>query len=459
MIGTLAIDQGKDIVEVIPDFPFPARGLVKAVLQLVQLGGTISGAHPELVGFAKDIIGWVDGVKISFADVESRKFTKTTWKNLAKIRYLYLLLGTEYLLQDRSIIVISGGLDAILQKLSVLLKSFDRISHTLKDIRNTQEEHHVSDGAISIAYSILNSFLQKVIIDELRDQQETHNRRKFLKTSLRSQTADKIPCDEDTRMEVLADIRAWVNDVSYGSKNFLWLTGDPGCGKSAVTASIARECKDRKILWAQFFINRNNDETTNPNSYFPTIARQLAEHSDVVERRIFDTLSQKSSLLDGISCEQVTRLFVDALVAAASIDKKAPIVVVIDGLDETRRDKLEETATIISTLFDALTSHPNIKVFISSRTEHGIQRPFSKAMRDECVKNIHLDTTSESSIRDDEIYLRKRFTRIAEKYSYDPNIWPGEDRLRFLAFHASGHFIWAVTVTKFLEEQMERVGS
>ena len=87
----------------------------------------------------------------------------------------------------------------------------------------------------------------------------------------------KSPCDEGTRITELATIKRWLTSISSGSQNFFWLTGDPGCGKSAITASIARDCKDDGTLWAQFYINRNNGETTDPNSYFPTIARQLAD--------------------------------------------------------------------------------------------------------------------------------------------------------------------------------------
>jgi len=79
---------------------------------------------------------------------------------------------------------------------------------------------------------------------------------------------------------------------------------DPGCGKSAVTASIARNCKDNGTLLAQFFINRNNVETTDPNSYFPSIPRQLAGHSLDLECAIYHTLRENPSLMDGISPDQ-----------------------------------------------------------------------------------------------------------------------------------------------------------
>jgi len=46
----------------------------------------------------------------------------------------------------------------------------------------------------------------------------------------------------------------------------------------------------RRTPWAQFFINRNNRETTDPNSHFPTIARQLANRSPDVQCVIYDRL-------------------------------------------------------------------------------------------------------------------------------------------------------------------------
>jgi len=129
----------------------------------------------------------------------------------------------------------------------------------------------------------------------------------------------KSPCDEGTRIAELAAIKKWLTSISSDSQNFLWLTGDPGCGKSAITASIARDCKDDGTLWAQFFINRNNRETTDPNSYFPTIARQLADRSPDVQRVIYDRLSEKRSLMDRISSQQAAKLFVDALGVASRL--------------------------------------------------------------------------------------------------------------------------------------------
>lgn len=304
-------------------------------------------------------------------------------------------------------------------------------------------------------------------MSEMERRKQAEARRRFLSETLTPHTVanptythqGKQPCDTDTRVEVLADIGRWVLDISSKSRNFLWLTGDPGCGKSAVTASIARECKDKHILWAQFFINRNNDDTTKPNSYFPSIARQFADRSSDVQCAIHDAILEKPSLMDGIGVDQATKLFIDTIGVACSLHPNLPVVVVIDGLDETDRSRLKETATVFSRLFEALREHPNAKVFISSRTEDDIRSPFARTMSDRRVKHIHLDTSAQSSIDDVAAFLRRRVTQIVEDNDLNWEVWPGEERLRILTIRASGLFIWAVTVAKFLQEQIDTLGT
>ncbi|KAF8062223.1 hypothetical protein FPV67DRAFT_1422199, partial [Lyophyllum atratum] len=291
----------------------------------------------------------------------------------------------------------------------------------------------------------------------MEEQKQAQARRQSLSQKFSSRTVanptydeqGKQPCDEDTRTEELADIMNWVNDASAGSQNFLWLTGDPGCGKSAITASIARQCKDRKILWAQFFINRNNVETTDPNSYFPSIARQFVDHSTELEIAIHDSLKEKPSLMDRISPDQAAKLFIDAIGVASNLHRDQPVVVVIDGLDETDRGRLKDTAVIFSHLFKGLSQYPNAKVFISSRTEDVIRNPFFSNMEREHVKHVHLDTAAQSSIDDVTAFLRRKVAQIVEEHGLNWEEWPGEERMAILAMRASGLFIWAVTVAKF----------
>jgi AAA ATPase domain len=236
----------------------------------------------------------------------------------------------------------------------------------------------------------------------------------------------KQPCDANTRTAILADIDTWIHNFSGDSQNFLWLTGDPSSGKSAITASVASKCKDDDTLWAQFFINRNNADTTNSKSYFPSIARQLIDHkpdSDVA-LTIHSALQNRRTLVDNISIEQASKLFVDAIEVASKLNSEKAVVVVIDGLDETNRSRLSLTAGIFSELFAKLRCR-NAKVFISSCTEDDIQRPFTKVFDVRHVKHMHLDTSTQASIQDVSYFLAKRIGEIVEKNDLNWEEWDG----------------------------------
>ncbi|KAF8056283.1 hypothetical protein FPV67DRAFT_1678192 [Lyophyllum atratum] len=72
------------------------------------------------------------------------------------------------------------------------------------------------------------------------------------------------------------------------------------------------------------FIDRSNVETTDPNSYVPPIARQMADHSPDVPRA------------------QAAKLFIKAAEVASYIDTTLPVVVIIDRLDETDPTRLSD---------------------------------------------------------------------------------------------------------------------
>ena len=302
------------------------------------------------------------------------------------------------------------------------------------------------------------------------ERELSDERRRYLEKTLNPDIAlrrtayddqGKPPCDDDTRVDILADILAWVNDVSSESRNFFWMTGDPGCGKSAITASLARYCKDAGILWAQFFINRNNESTTNPRVYFPSIARQIADHSPnkAVEKAVYDILKAKPSLLDGMSLDQARALFVQVVEIACDLDRRKPVVIVIDGLDETSRKSLKDTATIFSKLFKEM-KRPNAKVFISSRTDNEITKPFYRSLQSnkDHVVHLHLDTSDPSCMEDISRYLSRNLQRLVEEWDLNGQVWPGRERFEKLCHRAAGLFIWAVTVVRFFEEQLRLYG-
>lgn len=103
----IGIDNGKDLLVLVPDSPFPARGLLGALAYLVKLGAvsrfssllavvdvflwgwgrqTISKATLDVRAFSKEIVDWVDGVRSAFERDDGGCSTKTTRKNLREMR-------------------------------------------------------------------------------------------------------------------------------------------------------------------------------------------------------------------------------------------------------------------------------------------------------------------------------------------------------------------------------------
>lgn len=305
-------------------------------------------------------------------------------------------------------------------------------------------------------------------MDHLKRRRLADERRQFLEGTLHRfalqdtgyDRQGKAPCDPETCVEILATIKDWVDDLSEGSKTFFWLTGDPGSGKSAIAASFARDCKDRRILWAQFFINRNNESTTNPRSYFPSIACQMADHTTdpTVTVVIYEILRNEKSLLDEMSIDQGLDFFVKVVQTACDLDRSKPVAIIFDGLDETSRKHLADTARIFSGLFTKL-DRPNAKVFISSRTDDEITRPFYGSLQTDSkhVQHLHLDTSG--SRKDVEIYLRRNLKYLVEEWALNWEQWPGEELFQRMCDQAGGLFIWAVTVVKFFRGEFEIYGT
>ncbi|KAG6907176.1 hypothetical protein DXG01_010073 [Tephrocybe rancida] len=442
-----AIDQGKDLVEAIPNTtPFPVRGFIKSVACLFQLGVKMWTAQRDVQGFALEILNWVNRVKESFDQAGEGRFTTMTWQNLSQMRDL---------------------IDEICTWAAGRLKDKRWNPKNLRIQKEIDEFRHRLDEARKL-FSIIEQDYQKQILQE---QEE----RRFVEDKLRPRivedpsyaTQNKKPCLPGTRHEILDEIKQWIHDDSQDVlQNFLWIVGPPGCGKSAITASIAEYCQSQNNLGGQFFISHANRNTTNPLFYFPTIIRDLYKRSDSVERHLYDALKEHNFSVN--TPEKAAELFLETIQKAASDNPNAPVVVIFDGLDETssyhdvsdqtRRENLENTATIFSDLFAKLSHHRNTKIIISSRPEAEILRQFKDSTHSQYVKELNIRTDDEASHQDIKAFLEHRLGQVAKKYLLPPVVWPKVEHLEQLARRSSGLFIWAVTASNHIDASLRLRG-
>ncbi|KZP32104.1 hypothetical protein FIBSPDRAFT_775527 [Athelia psychrophila] len=498
------IDSSADVMDFIPDSPFPARTLVTALVSLLRLGVKISEAKSAVFEFAKQVADWLDQIQANLEGKKQGRFSRATIENLAPYRDLIneictwatarlsddrwssithglaipkeiedfkaRIASARALFVDISIINVAGGIDMILEEIERVRQNQNDALKRISNKLDAQEQARLLAEQTRLHAEQQVREEARLLAEQARlHAEQIQARERYLARMLKT-VADptyinqgKLPCGEGTRVEVLAEIMEWKNAKSDDSQGFLWLTGDPGAGKSAITASIARACKDDGTLWAQFFINRNNVETTDPKLFFPSIARQFIDnsaHPDIAIA-IAEALKRQPSIIDGISLTQASQLFVNTFTIACASNQEQPVVVVIDGLDETDPAKLAETAQIFSQIFSSLSGQTtrNAKVLISSRTDDDIRTPFAKMMDPRHVKHVHLDTSAPSSIRDVSTYLAIQIARIVEENGLNWFEWPGEARMAGLCYQASGLFIWAVTVAKFFQDQIHDLGT
>ncbi|KAJ6580089.1 hypothetical protein DFH09DRAFT_912810, partial [Mycena vulgaris] len=258
-------------------------------------------------------------------------------------------------------------------------------------------------------------------------------------------------CSPGTRVAPLDEIKNWVSDLSTGAPHFFWLTGELGSGKSTIAATMCGNLKDSKNLWAELFIDRNYQTTTNIKYFFPSIALQLAKQSPEVARVIAHALQEKPSLVENVTETFAERLFREPLSFASKATPNQAVVVVIDALDEVDAEKLFFLAKLLSKMTTSLAA--NIKVLITSREEEIIQVSWATASD---TKHLSVAATCTSSIEDVESFLKQQIQEIADEHNLTG--WPGEEKMQKLCLQASGLFIWATTATKYIRSQIENYG-
>src|SRR5882762_1299499 len=341
-----------------------------------------------------------------------------------------LMQGQDYLTRGQD--YLTRGQDYLIRGQSDIIKGQDNLTQMVHTVR-------LFDHRISI---ILPSKFRQKLQPSSTIPDATYEYQK------------KYPCDPGTRKEILDDILEWTSDISDTARCFFWMSGDPGVGKSAITASIAKESKRRRVLWAQLFINRNDTRTVDPRFFFPSIAQQMSKSSLAVEYAVQAILKEQPELMiDDISIDQAKKLFVNTIRIASDASLTSPVVVVIDALDETDIKKLKDTAKIFS---EVLVDLPfNAKVFISSRAETVIVDSFAPHRNHPRVQHMHL--SAGKSIPEVTKYLERKVTQIMEEHHINWSQW-GEERMQKLCTQASGHFIWAVTAIGYIQAEIEEAG-
>jgi hypothetical protein len=132
---------------------------------------------------------------------------------------------------------------------------------------------------------------------------------------------------------------------------------------------------------------------------------------------------------------------------------------VIDGLDEcdldeslhysSPRTKEDEQEEVLSILLRAVTDEAfPFRIILASRPEISIRRFFENQAANRYAE-IFLDDKYNPD-QDIALFLSSKFAELRQRHAHLPTYWPSEEDFDKLVRNASGQFIYAATVVRFI---------
>ncbi|KAK7046416.1 polygalacturonase 3, partial [Favolaschia claudopus] len=255
-------------------------------------------------------------------------------------------------------------------------------------------------------------------------------------------------CLGGTREQALEVIASFA--ASRDSRNILWITGHPGCGKSCVVCSAVERLKETAAsnYGASFFFQRDDGNFTAPSTMLRSICADLCENSDFLMALNDELGSRTPDFATTSIMAQFRRLIYNPLqVFANDGENGRSLVIFIDGIDECgglTHSHSRDAKKILSMIHDWANLPPSLRLVVTSRDETWISAVLSPIST-----RLELELDSHEAKRDIDLFFREEFRRIGEEYHLPD--WPTQDEMRDLNLKANGLFVWAATVVTFVD--------
>ncbi|KAF5329183.1 hypothetical protein D9611_013195 [Ephemerocybe angulata] len=284
-------------------------------------------------------------------------------------------------------------------------------------------------------------------------------------------------CMPETRTEAQEEILNWISEPynDTAAEKILWVTGPVGTGKTAILSSIAERCKEKGHLAASFFFSPFSADR---RCLTATLASQLLEHRGLrgIREHILSALQHYPFVLTKNLKQQFDTLILGPLLELkqrGGLSTTAPLLILlIDGLEECDSEPSQDSSTPTPTtskgsplspvrikdddqrevLYFLLHAVNNpflpFRVVLTSRPERAIRGFFGtdgKAITRELVLDDEYSPDADIAR-----FCDLRFSIICHSSGL-PTDWPGAEKKQLLLKLASGRFICAAKIMRFIE--------
>ncbi|RXW19595.1 hypothetical protein EST38_g6259 [Candolleomyces aberdarensis] len=236
--------------------------------------------------------------------------------------------------------------------------------------------------------------------------------------------------------------------------------------------SLADRCAANGVLGATFFfaswsasVNRRRK-----TAFVTTIAHQLAQHREDLQTAISAAVEKNPGVFEKNLHVQMETLVLAPLREIA-LQRDRPQLrgaIIIDGVDECEAEQYHDTTRTgtrdkpvrmnaqdqlnILQVLQAASSDPSFpfRILIASRPER-VFREFFDPENDPTPFADKLDLNEDYNANDDiTLFLDAQFNLLRRRYHFPPS-WPPPGTIQALVENASGQFIYAATIIRFLD--------
>ncbi|KFY84990.1 hypothetical protein V500_08810 [Pseudogymnoascus sp. VKM F-4518 (FW-2643)] len=164
------------------------------------------------------------------------------------------------------------------------------------------------------------------------------------------------------------------------TSNILWVTADPGCGKSVLSSFLIDICqstkRSRAVNVCYFFFKDDSTEQRTANYAIQALLHQIYTKQPELLTHLIEYRASKGFAVPQLF-SSLWKLFLDTTTSKVSNDT----ICIIDGLDECDMPSRREFTIALADKFKGKDSHdysrPALKVLITSRPDNAINNSFS----------------------------------------------------------------------------------
>ncbi|PPQ73963.1 hypothetical protein CVT26_006314 [Gymnopilus dilepis] len=278
-----------------------------------------------------------------------------------------------------------------------------------------------------------------------------------------SQAGGPTKCHPDTRAAVLADLGKWVEhpEQDYPIK---WVHGSARVGKTDILRKTAKALADSNQLLASFFFWRSGLRCNTAQYFVTTISHQICLRLPGYKPLVVQALEDDPHILTRSMQVQVETLITNPIAFVwqkAKPDTRGALVIAIDGLDECLEPGTQSPDTIMQCevlleMYRAVQRLRQlaipIRLLVASCAEPHIREVFDAALLNDTSFVMLSDTHDLAG--DIRRYYIDKFRAIRDHHHLGRDLpspeWPSAHDVDSLVKRASGQFLYASTVLRFV---------